>query len=235
MPFQPSSRPSFALASALAAAGLTLTVAGCSQLTPLGPTPPQPSHLGSPIVLQAIRSQPATPAGRCPAGYVVLATPGNLDPGLCFRKLGTPVTITSAAVSSVSEGPTTTPAGPQARSGSTPVSGQARPVGTQVSQQARPVGTPASQQARPVSTPASQQAPRVPYGFAVVVPAADVAAVTAVIARAYDSRGAVSISVAGKTWAAPHVIRPFPGRQFQIFLPSRNQALQLRRILVPSG
>ena len=228
MPCQPPSRPSFVLASALAAAGLTLTVAGCSQLTPLGPTPPQPSRLGSPIVLQAMRSQPATPTGRCPAGYVVLATPGNLDPGLCYRKLGTPVTITSAAVSPVIEGPTTTPAGPQARSGSTPV-GQARPV----SGQARPVSTPVSGQARPVTTPVSQQAPPVPYGFAVAVPAADVAAVTAVITRAYDSRGAIDISVAGKTWAAPHVIKPFPGRQFQIFLPSRNQALQLRRILVP--
>jgi hypothetical protein len=188
MPFQPPPRLSTATASVLAA-GLMLTVASCSHLTPLGPTPPQPRHLGSPIVLQAIRSQPATPAGRCPAGYAALSAPGNPDPGLCYRKLGTPVTITSAAVSSISEGLVTSPAG-------------------------QPTG------------PAS-------YGFAVAVPAADVGAVTAVITHAYDSRGAVDISVADKTWAPPQVIKPFPGRQFQIFLPSRKQALQLRRILVP--
>ena len=56
---------------------------------------------------------------------------------------------------------------------------------------------------------------------------------TAVITQAYDSQGAIDISVAGKTWAAPEVIKPFPGRQFQIPLPSKNQALQLQRILVP--
>ncbi len=189
MPFPPPPRPSSVLASALTAAGLTLTVASCSHLTPLGPTPPQPRHLGSPIVLQAMRSHPATPAGRCPAGYVALSAPGDPNPGLCYRKLGTPVTITSAAVSSISEGPVTSPAG---------------------------------QQAGPAS-----------YGFAVAVPAADVGAVTAVITQAYDSRGAVDVSVAGKTWAVPQVIKPFPGRQFQIFLPSRNQARQLRHILLP--
>ncbi len=67
----------------------------------------------------------------------------------------------------------------------------------------------------------------------VAVPAADVAAVTGVITQAYDSQGAIDISVAGKTWGAPEVIRPFPGRQFEIVLPSRNQFLQLQRILVP--
>ena len=71
------------------------------------------------------------------------------------------------------------------------------------------------------------------YGITVAVPAADVAAVTAVITQAYDSRGAIAISVAGKTWSAPEVIKPFLGRQFQIVVPSRNQFLQLQRILVP--
>jgi hypothetical protein len=48
MPFQPSPRLSSVLASVLAA-GVMLTVAGCSHLTPLGPDPaatmPQPHHL----------------------------------------------------------------------------------------------------------------------------------------------------------------------------------------------
>jgi hypothetical protein len=57
---------------------------------------PQPRHLRSPLVLEAMRIQPSTPGGGCPAGSVAL--PGG--PGQCYRKLGTPVTITSAAVSS---------------------------------------------------------------------------------------------------------------------------------------
>ena len=73
MPFQPP-RPSTVLASALAAAGIVLTVASCSRLTPLGPDAPAPlpppRHLGSPIILQVMRTQPPPPAGRCPAGWV---------------------------------------------------------------------------------------------------------------------------------------------------------------------
>lgn len=95
MPFQFLPRLSFVLASALAAV-LMLGVAGCAgQITPLGPgAPPKPHHLRSPIVLQAIRAQSAKPAGGCPAGSVAL--PGG--PGQCYRKLGTPVTFTSAAI-----------------------------------------------------------------------------------------------------------------------------------------
>jgi hypothetical protein len=168
------------LAAVLAVAGLMLTLAGCSHLTPLGPTPPQSRHLGSPIILQALRSQPATPAGGCPAGWAALSAPDSA--GTCYRKLGTPVTITSAAISSVSAH-----------------------------------GQPAL------------------YGFMIAVPAADVAAVTAIIKRAYNSRGALGVNVDGKTWSAPEVLQPFSGRQLQVGLPSRNQALQLYRMLVPSG
>src|SRR6185295_17915879 len=67
MPFQPPPRPAPVLASVLAA-GLMLTAASCSHLTPLGPAAPQPHHLRSPIVLQAMRVQNPTPAGGCPAG-----------------------------------------------------------------------------------------------------------------------------------------------------------------------
>jgi hypothetical protein len=67
------------------------------------------------------------------------------------------------------------------------------------------------------------------------VPAADVAAVTAVSTDAYNSRGAVALIVAGKTWQAPQVAGPFKGRQLEIAFLSKNQALQLYRILVPSG
>ncbi len=104
MLFQPGEpRSPSVLAIALAAAGLTLTVAGCSHVSPLGPDPAAampPHHLVSPIILQAMLGQPVTPAGGCPASSVALSGPGGGPTGQCYRKLGTPVTITSAAVSS---------------------------------------------------------------------------------------------------------------------------------------
>ena len=77
MPFQRPTRPLSVLASALAAAGLMLAAAGCSNITPLGPDPapvslPPARDLGSPIIIQVMRSQPATPAGQCPAGSIAL-------------------------------------------------------------------------------------------------------------------------------------------------------------------
>jgi hypothetical protein len=193
MPFQRPPRSSSILAGALAAAGLVLTMAGCSHVTPLGPDsapsmPPQ-RHLASPMIVQMMRSRPPGQAGGCPAGWVTVSLPPGAAGMPCYRPAGKPVTITSAAIS---------------------------PVSTY----------------RPA--PGHPKAPTT-YGFTVAVPAADVAAVTAVIRQAYDSRGAVGISVAGKLWQAPQALAPFPGKQFQITLLSRKQALQLRRILTLSG
>jgi hypothetical protein len=181
-------RPSSVLAGVLAA-GLLLTVAGCSShVTPLGPDPaatmPQPHQLRSPFVLQAMRTQPSGPAGGCPAGYVTLPA----STGLCYRKVGTPVTVTSAAVSPVT-------------------SAQPKP----------PPGQPAS------------------YEFTITLPGTEVPALTAVTTTAADARGPLTLSIDGKTWVLPPVFQPFTGRQFQVSLPSKNQALQLQRMLVPSG
>ena len=60
-------------------------------------------------------------------------------------------------------------------------------------------------------------------------------AATAVVTTAYDSRGGVDFSVAGRTWALPMVFRPFRSQQLSVALPSKNQALQLHRLLVSSG
>ena len=194
MPVHRPPRPWPFLVSALAAVGIVVAVAGCSHIAPLGPGPtpvsmPSTRHLGSPIILQVMRSQPATAAGKCPAGYVALSSPGSA--GTCYRKLGTPVTITSAAISSVFMNRPTPPPG--------------------------------------------QSAGPAQYGFLITVPAANVAAVSAVIKRAYDARGALAISVAGKTWEAPQVEQPFSGQRLEIGLPTRNQALQLYRTLVPAS
>jgi hypothetical protein len=224
MPVQRPPRPLPVLASVLAAAGVVLAVASCTgQITPLGPAPSPvamlPSrHLGSPIIVQVMRLQPSTATGGCPAGWVGVslpagggphtatgavpvvpkgasAPPAPLPPSAalasitCYRPAGTPVTITSAAVSSVFT---------------------YRPP------------------------PDQAKGPDL-YGFIVAVPGADVAAVTAVIRQAHDTGSAVGISVAGKLWQAPLVRHPFPGQRLQIAFLRKNQALQLYRILVPSG
>src|ERR1700722_305816 len=133
----PLPRPLSILASVLAATGTVLAVAGCSHVAPLGPDPAPvslpPAHdLGAPISMQIMRSQPPTPAGRCPvrsvllfgldpsvpraavvshrpvpagAGSTATATPtapASPPPGVaCYLPVGRPITITSAAVSSV--------------------------------------------------------------------------------------------------------------------------------------
>ncbi|HEV2373445.1 MAG TPA: hypothetical protein VGS19_14885 [Streptosporangiaceae bacterium] len=194
MPLQRPPRPLSLLASVLAAAGTGLTVASCSHITPLGPDPsqrmPPPSHgiaaavpvqavqLRSPFVLEAVRSQPATRAGGCPAGSVALSG----GPGQCYRRLGTLVTVTSASVSP-----------------------------------AAPLGPPPAQ-----------------YGFVINLPAADQPALRAVTTAAADAHGYLGISVAGRTWLLPRVLQPFTGH-FEITFPSRNQVLQLHRLLSPAG
>jgi hypothetical protein len=203
MPFQPPPR----LPSLLLAAGFVLAVASCTgHITPLGPdqaaTMPQPHHLRSPLILQDMRTQgpvPVQPPGGCPAGWVTLSG----GPGLCFRKTGTPVTITSAGVSPVSA-------------------------------------------FRPPSPPGQQAVP-VQYGFWITMPAADVPALTAVLPSAPGSPGAPAasvvtsatpipaISVAGRTWVLVGFTTRFADREFEVFLSSRNQALQLQRILAVSG
>jgi hypothetical protein len=105
MPFELPPRPLPILAGTLAAIAFALTLAGCSHVTPLGPDPaatmPPPRHLGSPIVMQVMLGKPSTPpGGACPAGYAVLSGPAAADnTGVCYGKLGSPVTFTSAGVS----------------------------------------------------------------------------------------------------------------------------------------
>lgn len=222
MPCQPPPRPLSVLASALTAAGVVLAVAGCSHVAPLGPDPapvslPPARDLGSPITMQIMRSQSPTPAGECPAGSIALfgsepnvpraavassrrvqaatgstaiptpATPPAHPAGVaCFRHVGTPVTITSAAVSSV-------------------------------------------------TTKRNQPGPAW-YVSVVAFPAADVPALTALIRQAYDSGDALGMSVAGKLWQAPQPQGKLNAlRAEQINLLSRTQAVQLYRLLVPSG
>ncbi len=204
MPFQPPPRLTAAAACVLAA-GVMLTAVGCSHVTPLGPDPaatmPQPHHLRSPLILQDMRIQPAAPVDGCLAGYVALSSGGG--PGMCYRKAGTPVTITSAGVSSVSS-------------------------------------------FRPPQPPGQQAVP-IQYGFWITVPAADVPALAAVIPAASGSPGhptarvvtsatnIPAVSVAGRTWVLVGFTTRFTDRELEVFLSSRNQALQLQGMLAAAG
>jgi len=176
----------------LAATAVVLAVAGCGGVAPIGPysppSMPPPRQLTSPMVLQVMRTQPNTATGGCRAGWNAVVMPPGAPVAGCYRPVGTPLRITSAAVSSVT---TYRPA---------PAAGQPRPP-TQ-------------------------------FEFTVAVPAAKVAAVTALITRVYNADGAFGISVAGKLWQAPRVLKPFPGRQLQITMLSRNEAVRLHRLLV---
>ena len=81
----PAPAPPAAVLASVLAAGVMLTVAGCSHITPLGPDPaamPQPHHLRSPFILQDMRIQPPAPAGGCPAGWVTLSGAGQPRPVL---------------------------------------------------------------------------------------------------------------------------------------------------------
>jgi hypothetical protein len=94
---RPGRRPTGA---GIALATASLTIAGCSQALPLGPTPATQHHLASAIVLQVVLGQPSSPAGSCPAGSARLPRAAEEFPGSaqCYRRIGKPLRITSAAV-----------------------------------------------------------------------------------------------------------------------------------------
>jgi hypothetical protein len=224
MPFQCPPGPLSVLASALAAAGVVLSVAGCSNITPLGPDPapvslPPARDLGSPIIMQIMRSQPPTPTGRCPAGSIDLfgSEPNVLRAGVASSR---PVQVGTGSTAT----PTPTPATPPA-----PSAGVACYV---------PVGRPVTITSAAVSSVTSNRNHPGPasYGFVVAFPTADVPALTTLIRQAYDSGDAVGMSVASKLWQAPQPRHKFNAlRAEQINLLSRTQAFQLYRLLVPSG
>jgi len=84
----------------------------------------------------------------------------------------------------------------------------------------------------PTASPASPSAaPPNWYGLLITLPPAGRAELTAVTTQAYNAQGAVDISVAGKTWALPMQLAPITQGAFTIMLPSKDQALQLQRVL----
>jgi hypothetical protein len=222
MPFQRPTRLLSALVSALTAVGTGFAVTGCSHVTPLGPYPapvslPPPRELGSPIIVQIMRSEPPAPTGRCPAGSVAL--------------FGSQPNVPRAAVAS--SRPVQAGTGSTATPTAMPVTPSAMPAGVACF---RPVGRPVTVTSAAVSsvtTYRNQPGPAT-YGFVVAFPAADLTALTAAARKAYDSGDTTGISVAGKLWQAPQPRHePIALRAAQITLSSRSQAVQLYHLLVP--
>ena len=223
MPYPWLSRPLSVLAGGVAAAGLVLAVAGCSHITPLGQDPapvklPPARNLGSPIMMQIMRGQPPTAAGRCPADSVALF---GLDPSVpraAIAHFSSPQPVPGSPAPAA---PSPTPA--------TPPTGAACFV---------PVGRPVTityAAVSPVTTNRNQPGPAW-YEFVVAFPTADVPTLTSLIRQAYDSGDALGMSVAGKLWQAPQPRREAAAlRAEQVNLLSKNQAFQLYRLLVPSG
>jgi hypothetical protein len=168
----------------VALAAVALTCAGCGHVLPLRPEPAAPRQLASAIVLQRVLGQPPSPAGHCPAGYATLAAPAADFPAVsdsCYRKVGQPVTFTSAGVNNAYQ-------------------------------------------------PAANQQPA-EYGLAITLPAAEATELTAITTKAFRSRDAVAVSVAGKTWEVPFTEALTHG-QFDITVQSENLDLQLQRTLL---
>jgi hypothetical protein len=97
----PGRHPARAGIAPAALAALALACAGCSHILPLGPAPAAPRQLASAIILRLVLIQPPSPAGGCPPGYTTLSAPFTDYPEVpdaCYRDLGQPVTITTAAV-----------------------------------------------------------------------------------------------------------------------------------------
>lgn len=187
------------------AAGLMLTVAGCSHVTPLGPDAaaavPQPHQLRSPLVLQAVSMAQPTQAGGCPSGSIALSG----GPGQCYRDIGAPVTVTSAAVSSVTSFQPPTPQGQQ------PV-----PVQYGIWITVPAADAPAVIAIIPTAPDTQGVGP-----VATSVPVAG--------ARAF------AISVAGRTWVPIGFGTSSSTHQLEVGLSSRNQAVQLQRALAVTG
>jgi hypothetical protein len=101
-----------------------------------------------------------------------------------------------------------------------------------------PVGSPVTITSAAVSslTTDQNQPGLATFGFLVAFPTAVVPALTAISRQAYGAGDALGMSVGGKLWQAPQVDEKATAlRAEQINLLSRDQAVQLHRLLVPSS
>jgi len=70
------------------------------------------------------------------------------------------------------------------------------------------------------------------YALRITLPPAEAAALTSITTKVAGTQDQLAIIVAGKTWGMPITLRPLTNGQFTILEQSRDQALQLQRILL---
>jgi hypothetical protein len=194
--------------TALVLAALVLTAAGCGNVAPLRPTPPTPGHLSTAIVLRNVLYQQTEPAGQCTSGYTPPA-PAVGPPPPSSGQPGSPPTAQSV----------TSPA-------------------DAADLCYRETGKPATFTVAAVSLieqPAGPHGQPVSYGLSIALPEDEAGALTAVSTKAFESRQPLAIIVAGKLVGLPYTLQPITGGHFEIGGPSKNQALRIERMLLPSG
>jgi hypothetical protein len=198
-----------AVAASVLAAGLMLTVASCSQLTPLGPDAapslPSPHPLRAPLVVQIMQLGPPASAASCPAGEVALS--GGVNPAACYRRTGTRTTISSAATSAM------VTFRPPAPSGQPP-----QPI----------------QYGFWISLPASDSAALTAVITAETGPLSSASAQRTPVSSV-PTTSALTVSVGDRSWALAGFTTADAGRRFEVFLSSSSLAAQLQRALSASG
>jgi hypothetical protein len=186
------------------AAGLMLAVAGCAHVTPLGPD--AAATIPQPHHLRSpfVLQDMRLQQPAFPGGCPSGSFALSGSPGPCYRDTGKPATVTSAAVSAITSFQPPTPSGQQA-------------VPTQ-------------------------------YGFWITVPAGDAPALRVIAGMApqnLQTRGGpvstsandapiFAISVGGRTWVPIGFSIDTSRHQFEFFLASRSQAIQLQGMLAPA-
>jgi hypothetical protein len=182
--------------------GLVLTVAGCSQALPLGPAP----------------AAPPTPSRLASA---IVLQPGVTDPGASVSKC--------PAGSVALSGPGATNGAP---GGTGPVSSPSTPTGVCFRTLGKPVtfstaGVAVAEQparSQPVQQPAS-------WVVRINLPAAEAAELASVTTRLAGTQDQLAIIIAGQTYAMPLTMQPLTGGEFAFSAESKNQALQVQRLL----
>jgi hypothetical protein len=74
-----------------------------------------------------------------------------------------------------------------------------------------------------------------PWLLRINLPAAEAAALTAITTQAVHAKAQIAIIVAGQTWGVPFTQQPLTNGQFVIAAQSKDQALQLQRLLLKTA
>jgi hypothetical protein len=189
-------------AGALALAGVVLAVAGCSAALPLGPAPAPTPALSR--LASAIVMQPGVSDPGAPVSKCPAGTVALSGPGAIYGPPGGTSPVSSAS----------SPSGVCFRLLGKPVTFTS--AGVDVYEQ--PAGS------QPVQHPASWQ-------VQVYLTAAEAVELEAITTKLAGTQDQMAVIIGGQTWDMPITLKPLTGGEFGISADSKNQALQIQRLL----